>query len=44
GVNEADMDRATEIALANPYWNPRPIERGAIRELLQNAYEGNRPV
>lgn len=44
GVNEADMDRATEIALANPYWNPRPIERNAIRELLQNAYEGNRPV
>ncbi|WP_371924797.1 maleylacetate reductase [Pseudomonas sp. R5(2019)] len=43
GVTEADLDRATDIALANPYWNPRPIEREAIRELLQNAYEGNRP-
>ena len=43
GMQEADLDRATDIALANPYWNPRPIERRAIRELLQNAFEGNRP-
>jgi maleylacetate reductase len=43
GLTEPDLDRATEIALANPYWNPRPIEREAIRELLQNAYEGRRP-
>ncbi|QYN03618.1 maleylacetate reductase [Pseudomonas protegens] len=43
GMKESDLERATEIALANPYWNPRPIERGAIRELLQNAFEGNRP-
>ena len=44
GLTEADLDRATDIALANPYWNPRPIEREAIRHLLQNAYEGNRPA
>lgn len=43
GVTEADLDRATDIALTNPYWNPRPIEHGAIRQLLQNAYEGKRP-
>lgn len=43
GLKEADLDRATDIALTNPYWNPQPIERVGIRELLQNAYEGNRP-
>lgn len=44
GLTEQDLDRATDIALSNPYWNPRPIEREAIRQLLQNAYEGNRPT
>jgi len=44
GLSEADLDKATDIALSNPYWNPRPIERTSIRELLQNAYEGNAPM
>jgi maleylacetate reductase len=44
GLTEADLDKATDIALSNPYWNPRPIERAGIRELLQNAYEGNAPM
>ncbi|MNM99589.1 Maleylacetate reductase [compost metagenome] len=44
GLTEADLDRATDIALSNPYWNPRPIEAKAIRQLLQDAYEGVRPV
>ncbi|MGH9646251.1 MAG: maleylacetate reductase, partial [Bryobacteraceae bacterium] len=44
GMREADLDRAAELAAANPYWNPRPIERGAIRVLLQHAYEGTRPT
>ncbi|WP_369991884.1 maleylacetate reductase [Pseudomonas xanthosomatis] len=44
GVTESDMDKATDIALSNPYWNPRPIERDGIRKLLQNAYEGKRPA
>ncbi|MBU3081584.1 maleylacetate reductase [Acinetobacter baumannii] len=43
GLTEPDLDKATEIALANPYWNPKPIEKNAIRALLQNAYEGNSP-
>ncbi|MCU4424144.1 maleylacetate reductase [Acinetobacter sp. WU_MDCI_Abxb74] len=43
GLTEPDLDKATEIALANPYWNPKPIEKNAIRTLLQNAYEGNPP-
>ncbi len=43
GVTEHDLDRATDLALKNPYWNPRPIERDAIRELLQGAWSGRRP-
>jgi len=44
GMREADLDRACEIALQNQYPNPRPLEAGAIRELLQHAWEGRRPV
>ena len=29
--------------LQNPYPNPRPLERAAIRELLQRAFDGARP-
>ena len=43
GVKESDLDRACEIALANPYWNPRPIEAGPLRDLLQRAWEGAEP-
>jgi maleylacetate reductase len=43
GLAEADLDRACDIALANPYWNPRPIEREAIRALLQDAWAGHPP-
>ena len=43
GLKEADLDRACEIALANPYWNPRPIEAGPLRALLQRAWEGAEP-
>jgi alcohol dehydrogenase class IV len=46
GMQEADLDRAADLAVSNPYWNPRPFgpaERGAIRALLQRAYEGAPP-
>jgi alcohol dehydrogenase class IV len=44
GMAEADLDRAADIAVANPYWNPQPIERAGIRALLQRAWEGQRPA
>ncbi|MDB5554123.1 MAG: tftE2 [Rhizobium sp.] len=44
GLSETDLDRASQIAVENPYWNPRPIDRQSIRELLQQAWEGNRPT
>jgi maleylacetate reductase len=43
GMQESDLDRACEIALTNPYWNPRPIEREPLRSLLQDAWSGSRP-
>ena len=43
GIKEADLDRAAAIAVKNAYANPRPIDRGSIRELLQAAFEGRRP-
>lgn len=43
GMRESDLDRACEIAMENQYPNPRPLVRDALRQLLQDAYEGNRP-
>ena len=43
GMKAVDLDKAADIAASNPYWNPRPVERAAIRELLQNAFDGVRP-
>lgn len=43
GMRAADLDRAADLAAAAPYPNPRPIERAAIRQLLDNAFHGLRP-
>ncbi len=43
GLKQSDLDQAADIAVQNPYYNPRPIDRAAIRALLQNAWEGRRP-
>lgn len=43
GLREADLDIACELALKNQYPNPRQLERRALRQLLQDAYEGIRP-
>ena len=43
GMREADLDRAAELATLSPYWNPRAIERDAIRALLDDAFYGRRP-
>lgn len=44
GMSTDAIGKATDIALANPYWNPRPLEREAIRHLLERAYGGQIPV
>jgi alcohol dehydrogenase class IV len=44
GMPGGELDRAADLACAAPYWNPRPIERAAIRKLLDDAYFGRRPA
>jgi len=44
GMKAADLDRACEIALQNQYPNPRPLERTALRQLFQDAFDGLRPA
>lgn len=43
GMNEADLDEAADLATERPYWNPRKTDRDAIRQLLQDAFDGRRP-
>jgi len=43
GMPADGIDRAVELAAQNQYPNPRPIEAGPIRELLERAYNGIRP-
>jgi hypothetical protein len=40
---EAGIARAAEMALANPYWNPRPLEAQAISRLIARAWSGAPP-
>lgn len=43
GMQEGNLDKAADIAVANPYPNPRALERAAIRQLLDNAFHGRLP-
>lgn len=44
GMPESGLDQAADLAAANPYANPVPIERAAIRQLLDNAFHGRVPA
>ena len=44
GMPQLGIDQAADLAMANPYWNPRPLDRPAIRELIANAWAGRRPL
>lgn len=43
GMPADGLDRAADLAVANPYWNPRPVERDAVRTLLEDAWHGRSP-
>jgi maleylacetate reductase len=43
GMPENGLDRAAELATQNPYYNPRPVEYNAVRQLLEDAFHGTRP-
>jgi len=43
GLAETDLDRAADLAVRNPYWNPREVGRDGLRALLQDAWSGHAP-
>ncbi|MFC3612289.1 maleylacetate reductase [Lutimaribacter marinistellae] len=43
GFEETDIDRAAEIATQSAYWNPAPIDKTGIRNLLVAAFHGRSP-
>ena len=40
GMPHEGIARAVEQAMANPYGNPRPVEAGALSDLLERAWAG----
>ena len=40
GMPKDGLDRAAELAVSNPYFNPRKFNQGDIRKLLENAFHG----
>jgi maleylacetate reductase len=43
GMPADGLDRAADLAVQNQYANPRPLERVALRALLQRAFDGAPP-
>jgi maleylacetate reductase len=44
GMPQDGIARATELALKNPYWNPRPLEADGIGALIARAWAGEPPI
>ncbi|GAA4549569.1 maleylacetate reductase [Pseudonocardia xishanensis] len=44
GLRSTDLDRATDLALASPYANPRPLTADVIRTVLEGALRGDEPT
>jgi alcohol dehydrogenase class IV len=44
GMYEHDLDRAADIVLESPGFNPRPVKRAWIRHLLDDAFRGRKPM
>lgn len=40
GMKEEDVDRAAEIAVGNPYWNPRAVGKEKVREVIRRCWAG----
>jgi alcohol dehydrogenase class IV len=44
GMRREQLDQAADLAVQNPYYNPCPVTREGVRQLLENAFEGRRPA
>jgi maleylacetate reductase len=43
-MKEEDIPRIAELAVANPYANPRPVTRDGVESLLRAAWAGKAPT
>ena len=43
GMPPEGIDLACNLAVANPYWNPRKFDRDDMKSIVSHAYEGTRP-
>ncbi len=43
GMSAADLEKAADLAVQHPYYNPQPVTREGIHRLLRDAFEGRRP-
>lgn len=43
GLTESDLEHAADLAVKSPYYNPRPVTREGVLEMLHAAYAGQRP-
>jgi maleylacetate reductase len=43
GMPEEGIEKAADLAVKNPYWNPRQLEREPIRETIRRAWAGEPP-
>jgi maleylacetate reductase len=44
GMPQDGIDTAADLAVTNAYWNPRSLERDAIRDLIARAWSGEPPA
>ncbi|MFF3950093.1 maleylacetate reductase [Streptomyces sp. NPDC001902] len=43
GMPESGIGEAADLIVRDGYWNPRPVRRDAVRDLLQRAWAGEPP-
>jgi maleylacetate reductase len=43
GLKHEDLVKAADLAVQNPYYNPRPVTREGVLALLEDAFAGRRP-
>jgi len=43
GMPEAGIEPAADLVMQSSYWNPAPVERDAIRDVLARAWNGDPP-
>ncbi|MEM6650442.1 MAG: maleylacetate reductase [Pseudomonadota bacterium] len=44
GMPKEGIEKAVHITLENPYFNPRPLEKDGLLDLLHHAWEGTSPT